>query len=1075
MKRKTLLKIISTIFLLTFTLSIFLSILPNKTVANTDISSLYANPNQNNSPFKFKIESVVNSNMMMQVVGCTGVVNRVSEWMSKILLSKKAKEQIKEAEDAATKEMKRRLCNTLKSSSLFTAGTIPLVNNMTDGTKAILDDFCLDKIESEDQTSAALKIKQLKKEEEKQRQEQCFNGIAITLAKNQLTSMTRSMMNWVNTGYGGNPLFVQNFGNLMGNIERNVLETGIDILLSPENANPYARNFANSTINNYRSNQGVGSGAINFLGGLKSDLSYFISDPKSYYTNEQLNKAEDTRTALQIAQEANDRFANDFSVGGWEGYLALTQRDQNNPLGFTMLASQRLADEQAFRKKEVEQQLTQNSGFLSQKKCILWAPYDANGKRKMVPSAGAGSMLKYSDYVKEKSSEFDKCIKWETITPGSLIKDKTSEYLNSPERQLELAKTINDSLNALFSVLLSKLSSSGLRGLSDASVNPTNWTDSLNSLNSYGYGENNNPNSLYNNKGAYSNFNLTRDLGNTFIYDKYHYLGDWDAQKNETTSSNVVRNEQKLFPGLTPELYDQSNNQITSNIYYVVKTAGNTVLNNNIYNHWEVNDRAFWDGKEWQNWKCGALNDKGECTKQSHPIKTRGVIQIQKDYIVALKELIKIIPIIPKKIGELDYCLPGPNPNYRINSMPAQSAYNSWISSMYVGPRDEKRVEWRIDDKYSRTFTTLKNIYKDNPRVWSELNKHVMINYFCDDWAESKWGDCKSYHHNPNDNQVDNIDNKKRIMEIVKNYTFGELFQTFFEVTDKMMNKLYFKNMTKKYIEKEDEEFSLNNLNPSYIEMAESGLELTRNLVDYDKDVQKSLLDYNDAMEQVSIAINKLEPIKAEVSAIIKKAQERRDKYLLEKINEQIEKECSIEKEKCIASNNLNTEGTNGLCLSKYNICLKKTMAVADYKIKYSQCFNEEDIKFYNEYEIMGTGSKIERCNNKIDDDGDGLVDGDDPDCQVIIPPGTGGGIVIPPGGGGGGYTSGLCSINYNISPINAPQMQSESCNIRQTQTECLEDLYYHLNQGWVCQWSESGGGSGGGGGGGSGGDLNEI
>jgi hypothetical protein len=33
---------------------------------------------------------------------------------------------------------------------------------------------------------------------------------------------------------------------------------------------------------------------------------------------------------------------------------------------------------------------------------------------------------------------------------------------------------------------------------------------------------------------------------------------------------------------------------------------------------------------------------------------------------------------------------------------------------------------------------------------------------------------------------------------------------------------------------------------------------------------------------------------------------------------------------------------------------------------------------------------KVEICDNKIDDDGDGLVDLDDPDCKKTPPPGTG-------------------------------------------------------------------------------------
>jgi hypothetical protein len=38
----------------------------------------------------------------------------------------------------------------------------------------------------------------------------------------------------------------------------------------------------------------------------------------------------------------------------------------------------------------------------------------------------------------------------------------------------------------------------------------------------------------------------------------------------------------------------------------------------------------------------------------------------------------------------------------------------------------------------------------------------------------------------------------------------------------------------------------------------------------------------------------------------------------------------------------------------------------------------------------VGTASaQVEICDNKVDDDGDGLIDGDDPDCKKPPPPGV--------------------------------------------------------------------------------------
>lgn len=1043
--KKTTTKIISGMILFLFIISLFSFALPSQTKAETNLSNLYNNPNQtNNNAYKFKISDVVNSNLLTNVVGCTGVVNKVSTWMINFIQSPGKADKMIAKKVADTKKLLQTACKATKAGVQGAVGVIPQVNDLVSPLNTSLEEWCPEKIEAIDDEVVIALMDASEEATEKKIKEQCFDGIAITLAKNQLTAMTRSAMNWVNTGYGGNSFFVKDMIGLANNIERNVLETGIDILLAPNgNQNPYAKNFVESTV--YGRN--LISSSTNFLGNLQSDLGSFISDPKSYYSDGQLNKAADTRTALQRAQEANDVFANNFSSGGWDAYLALTQRDQNNPLGFTMVASQYLADQQVAQVAQTESELDRNNGFLNQKECNLWELRDEAGNPKYpssVASGIAGNTARIQSFLPLKSptktSDFDKCIGWKVTTPGSIIKDKVTNYLNSPERQLELADTINESLNALFSILISKLEQGGLSGLSDSVENTSNWEDTTNEYISA------DGNTTYDNGGAYNDFNLTRDLGNTYIYDNIVKLGSWNAKTNIATNTKYplfpksnTTNTIQLYPNIVPENYEKPEGAEIKivypiNGYYTVTAAGKTKIISEGYNNWEVGDRAFWNGSEWQNWRCGTLND-GKCTNQVNPIKKSGVVQIQNDYILGAREILSVLSGVMPNLGKLDYCLPGPNPSYETNSTDAQSAYQDWIGSMYVGMTDSTGLRHgvKIDTEGGRTYDNLKAIYKDNPNVWEIIKGDVtpnrgmsdLIEQFsniCNDdliWFTTKEKNEESKNCQGNyffakdlsNKDTDHLNEKKDIMNSVQGYVNNKMFTNFYSTFNLEMNKKYFKNMTSFYIS-EPNETSAQVKNSSYVPMAEAGFDLTKNILYYNDDVEKAKVDYNNAISQARVNIAKLEPIKSEVSGIIKTAQDRRNKELVT---------------------------TLGLTLEQI-------------KAKYKTCFEEENIQFYDADKITAMGnSNEENCSDGIDNDLDGLVDTKDSDCSGNTGSGTRTGRTSADNGATN--ASGSCfmdetttteSTYAEIARMTIITIDSDTCNIEnKDETSCKNAAYY--------------------------------
>ena len=264
----------------------------------------YDNPNKGgNNPYKISLQGVVTSGMLMNVVGCTGIVNKFSkistQFIQDLLLRKTerlAKKATRQAARAADKIVK-----TASTAAVATAAATPGLPTADAGTRVqkiseLTSKFAHDAAQATSEEVDADDIDSaLKRNEDKLRQanfrEECINGIAVTLAKNQLSAMTKYTMNWVNSGFNGDPLFVRNVDSLMYSIENKILEEQTRWFKDPVNAReyPYGRDFAISAINSKQSGD-------NFLDSMKSDLTAYLTPGAT-----------------------TDSFANHFSEGGWNG------------------------------------------------------------------------------------------------------------------------------------------------------------------------------------------------------------------------------------------------------------------------------------------------------------------------------------------------------------------------------------------------------------------------------------------------------------------------------------------------------------------------------------------------------------------------------------------------------------------------------------------------------------------------------------------------------------------------------------------------------------------------------------
>ena len=557
------------------------AILPYQTFASTATW----NPSSGGSGL-ISGSDLLNPNLIVSVLNCTGIVNKIASAATDLIndgadqliglftdkvkqeLVDKAKKQAEEAAAKAAKEGEARAESTAASGGGFSFGSIsisPAVFEIIAGisleqaqtlTTMKVSDDALKKAADD---AAKAKIAADKKVAAAKARTQCINGIAVSLAKTELEKMTRSTLNWVGSGFGGDPLFVRNMDSYMNNITNNILKKETDYFARPENAGfyPYGRSYATSSINASRV-------STDFDSSVRQTLTNYLSPGATPQS-----------------------FANNFSQGGWNGWFALTQSPQNNPIGFNMVVSQHTADLQATQKQNAQAEITAGNGYPSQKKCAVFGLTEQRAQSRL--SLLQGNITNAQRSVDIAKSELDaasknylngnaivdndnaiyvtardnlasaqaalaaantdpsnkQCTVWETVTPGSAIRDKVSKTLNSPETQLELVKTIDDVSSALFTALLSRFQNQGLSSL------VTKPFDNV----SGGLGDNNITDSLGNpvdTGNSYSGFDITKDLA-AVIKTQQDFITE--ATKALKTSGNVLKTLGELdycIPGPNP-------------------------------------------------------------------------------------------------------------------------------------------------------------------------------------------------------------------------------------------------------------------------------------------------------------------------------------------------------------------------------------------------------------------------------------------------------------------------------------------------------------------------------------------
>ena len=266
---------------------------------------------------------------------------------------------------------------------------------------------------------------------------ECLLDFLVTVvAKAFIQSFTRSIVNWINSGFEGSPAFVTNPEGFFADITDRVAGATIE-QIAPWLCAPIAPFVLFSLSLRYSS---------------------------SYYGKYQ------TGCTLSYVEKNINHFLNGtFNAGGqgWANWLAVTTVPQNNVYGAEIAAAIQI-DRRLLKALDIrEKDLSYGKGFMSFKRCKKVGTLGTNPDQE---TAGETSSMR----------EGEPNIMCDTVTPGSLIQEQLTFQIGSQTRQLEVADEINEIIGALVNqMMLQIFSATGLAGSSRSTYKGGSYTDRL--------------------------------------------------------------------------------------------------------------------------------------------------------------------------------------------------------------------------------------------------------------------------------------------------------------------------------------------------------------------------------------------------------------------------------------------------------------------------------------------------------------------------------------------------------------------------------------------------------------------
>jgi hypothetical protein len=500
---------------------------------------------------------------------------------------------------------------------------------------------------------------------------QCLNGVAYAVAKNTLAQVTNKTLNWVNNGLNGNPLYVQNTGSYLQSVQ-----------------NQQTTSFLNT----------VQSSDPIFGNALRSAITFELTGKSDGLISSSMNNSQ---------SQAYNSFTSNFTNGGWNALL----NPSYNPIGALLTATDQLNSNISSSQQNASNQIQRNSGFLDMQRCVAYSSSSSTGL------SSGGSSLTSSLGTTISNLVFSK-----TPPAGQGTNQCTASTIN------------NDSTYELCCTGQSAEDSVACNNYATADATAAGSPECANITNDSVYDQCCNGDSgdsamcvAYNNYGgdepAQSKQNSaasTNSAIQTGLSQSVNGLSNQPActQWTTTTPGSVIASQVNTVT-TTPVRQLEYANQINEVLGSFFDSFVNNLLSQGLRGSGSSNQAlnlglssqgdnivtdsngnqldSSSDGEQALGYQSttGGDVDTGDFDI-SRPQQLRAILQTQYDYLDTVQDaqiaLERIIPVI----GALDYCIPGPNPDWQTN---LDSNWQTFIGGInQADPKDESTVEKLIGD-----------------------------------------------------------------------------------------------------------------------------------------------------------------------------------------------------------------------------------------------------------------------------------------------------------------------------------------------------------------------------------------
>jgi hypothetical protein len=341
----------------------------------------------------------------------------------------------------------------------FVLSSVPL--HLTHGQTAVWDPINLVQNVLTQANTAASSLSQYYLEYK----ESVLDGLAWSIAKEILKSMTADIVDWINGGFSGEPAFISNPEGFFMDAADQV--TGAFLA----NSGPLTQLCSPFSLD-IRLSLALQLSNRSRRTRYTCTLSKIIDSVQKSSVNVGASVTVNGVTYAQARGRASvgGFVQGDFYQGGWPAFVAMTTEPQNNVYGAYLQAHSEVSSSIAQNQAKINADLSMGSGFLSREKCEDVRSIDPESIEAQNYYPEPGTKIKKN---KDGTTTVQSC---KTETPGSVISGSLSKQLGAPVDQLNIADEIDEIISAAFSQLVLKvlqggLSSQGSKSNPDSVIN----------------------------------------------------------------------------------------------------------------------------------------------------------------------------------------------------------------------------------------------------------------------------------------------------------------------------------------------------------------------------------------------------------------------------------------------------------------------------------------------------------------------------------------------------------------------------------------------------------------------------